>query len=73
MQDQYSVSVAIARTLFSMQFEAEVDILYITQTYRVIRDKLDETKQLFQTGNNPWGQKRDLCMFLRLGNLCFYL
>ena len=25
--------------------------------YRVIQVNLDETKQLFQTENNPWGSK----------------
>ena len=33
--------------------------------YRVSQVKLDETKQLLQTENNPWSQKRDMYTFFR--------
>ena len=57
----------------SLSVSSQAMIIIYIKRYRVSQVKLDETKQLFQTENNPWGQKRDLCMFFRYGNLCVYL
>ena len=47
--------------VFVVELKGKFKKLYrIFLNYRVIQDILDETKQLFETENNPWDQKRDI-------------